>query len=430
MKMQCMKTPCNLLNSIKTLLLVGCILVVQKSTSQENFQRGYLIDNKQDTIQGWIDYRNWSLNPHQIKFKRAESDKSFIYTPLEIKEFGVHNDVYSSGIVPYEISSTLTSKLEVTDALNLRVDTVFLLALIKGKKNLYFFRNEFDRDNFYIQRDSIFDLLIYKRYVKESQNRSYISENRKYLGQIYAYLMDCPAIASEFGNTLYDKKSLTKLFEFYYQSQDSKASYKKKYDTTTFEWGLLVGVTSCYLDLDGMYSDELAKTVYKTSINATAGMFLDLVLPRNRKKWSIHNELIYSSYLAKGSYNDYQNSDVYTLTSSEIGYSYLKLNNMVRYKYPLKSFSIFVDVGISNGIVLRETNYKKVQLKYWAIDRVSEDVAIEDTRKVEQGLLFGFGSCMGDYKLELRYEIGNGMSEYFSLISSTNRFSLLFGYTF
>jgi hypothetical protein len=62
--------------------------------------------------------------------------------------------------------------------------------------------------------------------------------------------------------------------------------------------------------------------------------------------------------------------------------------------------------------------------------RTEEGAAIEDARKLEQGLLLGLGGKWNRYSAELRYERGNGMSNFSGLNSLTNRFFFLLEYSF
>ena len=81
-----------------------------------------------------------------------------------------------------------------------------------------------------------------------------------------------------------------------------------------------------------------------------------------------------------------------TLAEQKIGYSYLKINNMLRFKYPVGSFFVFINAGMSNGIAIREKNYKKEKAVFYTSESIDEEKAIKETRKYEQGFLFGTGS--------------------------------------
>ncbi len=69
--------------------------------------------------------------------------------------------------------------------------------------------------------------------------------------------------------------------------------------------------------------------------------FIDVILPVTKGRWSINNELLLSSYKVKGSYTDFKDEDYYSNTDTEFGYSYLKINTLLRYKHPVGNVFLF-----------------------------------------------------------------------------------------
>lgn len=118
--------------------------------------------------------------------------------------------------------------------------------------------------------------------------------------------------------------------------------------------------------------------------------------------------------------------------TSELGASYLQLNNQLRFFYPVGKLSAYINAGISNGIMISSTNYlKKVTLDssgdIYAID---EEVAFKDLRKFEFGVIAGAGVTSCNFSIEFRYGIGNGMEAMESVKFLVTRFYLLAGYRF
>jgi hypothetical protein len=406
------------------LLLIG-ILTFQLAFSQENYIPGYVINNNADTLFGFVDYRNWEMNPDKIKFKTNIENNPISYSPTDIIEFNVEGEIYVSGIVDTEVSPLQTDKLNHDPQINLKVDTAFLQTLFRGEKSLYSYKTSYNRENFYIKQNTGFDLLIYKRYLKrQDRGISVIIENKKYVGQLILYLNDCETINSKIENTSYKQKSLIKLFQYYYKCSPSDIPFQKEIEKFHTEIGVLAGVSLTSLKFRGDVFTYLVEAGYNPSINLSAGIFFDIILPRNQGKWSINNEILFSSYKVTGRYED--NNSV---TTTEIGYSYLKINNLVRFKYPIGNLFLFLNVGMSNGLAINETNYKKVESKSYP-GRVVEGLALNDTRKYEQGFILGTGVKYDKFSIEIRYEQGNAMSKPAALNSSTKRYFVLLGYRF
>lgn len=412
-----------------SLIILG-ILIFHSSFSQKNYLPGYLVSIKGDTLHGFIDYRNWDKNPNIIYFLDINNIETTLYTPTDIKLFSVHNETYISAIIKSENSSRNTNNLHFDSELKITIDTTFLQVMIRGVKSLYYYKNNNGIENFYIKQNEKFELLEYKMYFKNQGKNHIITENKKFIGQLVLYFNDCPSINSKLKDLRYFKKSLYKLFRFYYKCTKMEVIFLKKPEKISTEFGALAGVSISSIKFRSDSYDYLINVDFPSSVNFSTALFFNIILPRNQGKWSICNELFFCSYNVKGRYNDYVNEDKYTITDTELGYSYLKMNNMLRFKYPIKKLFIYFNAGISNGIAISEMNYRKIETKFYSNESIEEKRAINGTRKYEQRFILGLGTKFNNYSIEMRYEKGNGISDWMNLGSTTNSVFLLFGYKF
>ncbi len=408
------------------------VLLFQTSFCQENFLPGYVISSKGDTLRGFIDYRNWEKNPIKISFKERINDNKTIYTPMTIKGFGVSNEVYESAIIKTETSPDKTNELISLRDLKISIDTTFLQSMIVGPKSIYHYNNKIGKEQFYIKQDSAYELLVYKKYLKDQDGKTIVAENRNYIGQLTIYLQGCSSIQSKLKEIQYSKRSMENLFHFYYDCTQIGIKFQKKTPKVVTEIGVLTGMSVTTLKFSSNVTGftYLLKANYKPSLNFTAGLFFDLILPRNQGKWSINNELVIASYKVNSRYNDYTNENKYTITSTSLDYTYIKINNLLRYKFPIGNIKFYLNAGISNGFAISETNYQEQESKLFTQVRVEEGNAIDFTRKHEVGFVLGLGSKIKRYSFEIRYEMGDGMSNVGRLSSSTKRYFLLLGYRF
>lgn len=411
------------------LLLIG-ILSFQLALSQENYIPGYVIRNNGDTLFGLVDYRDWGNNPDLISFKARIDEHPVSFTPTDIIEFSVGGEIYVSGIINVKDSQIDVHKSNGDPHITLKVDTAFLLTLFSGEKKLFYYNSNASGESFYIEKNKVFDLLLFKRYSRKQNDKSVIAENRTYMSQLSLYLNECPTIESKLSNTMYTYNSLIKLFQYYYTCTSSELSFQKEIRRTRVEIGCLAGISITSLRFKSENFKYLVNTDYNTSLNFSSGLFFDFFLHRNHGKWSINNEILFSAYKMRGKYDEFENENYHTLTTTEIGYKYLKINNLIRLKYPVGQLFMFINGGISNGISIGETNYRRKEIKFHSTDRIVEELAIEKTRKNEQGFILGTGLSYNKFSLEIRFEIGNGMSNHWTLISTTKRFYFLLGYRF
>lgn len=411
-------------------LLVIFLCCNTASYSQENYKPGKILTLSGDTIKGFIDFRNWIQNPKKISFRKTLNDQLITYTPESILSFYVGDDIYESAIVKLDPNSYNQEDLTYSNTMNLKIDTVFLQTMIKGEKSLYNHIDNSGKENFFIKEGKEYELLVYQRYFKDVADQKKIIENKKYIGQLSIYFQNCPTALAKLSSTKYEPKSLLNLFSYYYNCTNTAIGFKNETKKISNEFGLIVGVTETQLSFGGSASLEYLKSGnFSKSYNFTAGLFYNLIFGNNQGKWSLNNELLYTSYKTSGSYLNYVNVNNYTNTNSTLGFSYIKMNNMLRFKFPIKNIFIFLNIGMSNGYAISQTNTRKDEI-YFFNTRVATGKALEEVRKYEQGYFLGLGGKYKNYSIEMRYETGTGMSKMSSLSSSTNRYAILLGYRF
>lgn len=413
----------------RIILIIFSIFIFQTSFCQENYLPGYIITLKGDTVNGFIDYRNLESNPNILFFKEKQSDNETRYAPLDIKMYCVGDEIYEGAIVKTGIGSSITNQLEFTAELKIETDTTFLQNMIQGLKSLYYYRNKFHLDQFYIKKDTTFELLVYKKYFIYRDGVNLIDENNRFLSQLSLYLYDCPTIQSKLKDLKYAKKNLENLFLVFYKCTNAEIKYHKKSEKNSIEFGILAGISMSTIKFSSSESFAyLVSADYSKSVNFTTGLFINIVMPRNNGKWSIANELNFTSYKVNGYYNDYKSINEYKVSNTSIGFSYIKMINVLRYKYPIDKIFVFLNAGISNALAINKTNYLHQESKFFSQVRIIEDKAIKDVRKYEQGYTFGLGTKFKKYSFEFRLEKSNGMSSYVNLGSSTTKYYFLFGY--
>jgi len=402
----------------------------QYGYGQDKFIKAYIVELNNDTVKGFLNYGNWDRNPRRIEFKAGDENSINKYTPLDIKAFGALDEVYESAVVETENSTVTTRDLTFDKELQTGMDTAFLQSVIRGPKSLYYYKNRFGKELYYIKTDNEFTLLIYKKYFKDNNGQTVIAENNRYIGQLTVYFQDCPKIQEKLESATYDKSSLEEIFLAYYACTNKEVKFHKKSERTSVEFGLLAGISLTSLKFSGANYAYLEYAGYGLSLNFSGGLFLDVIIPRIKKRLSVCNELIVSMYRTNGEYNDYNSENKYTLNYTTFGYTYLKLNNLIRYKQPIGKMFLFFNAGISNGYAITEENYRRQEVTFYTQKRVEEGPALASTRKWELGFIAGLGAKYKHFSIEFRYEYGNGIGATSGISSSTNRGYCFLGYRF
>lgn len=410
-------------------LLFLSTLITFNALAQENFQPGYVVALSNDTLRGFIDDRNWDASPDIIYF-RTNAGKPVAYTPTSITAFSVSNENYLGAVVKVEVSPVKMDYLESNATINTVSDTLFIRVETQGSRSLYSAMRD-SKLNLYVADGNQYQLLRFKKYKRETINGSVVSENKEYLGQLAVYLKECETTQENLKFVSYTRTSILKLFDQFYKCTGSGRTYQKTKDKVSIRKGILAGATLTSINF-GSDNDfpYLADGDFNGSLNPTAGIFLDLVLPRNQGRWSVNNELLFTTYKLEGTYQNYTSENQYEITTSTIGMSHLTLHTMLRFNRNMGVFDFFANVGLTNGISIGETNQRVIFRKLFASEVYEDDLVVNDMRKYEQGFLVGLGGRKNNLIAELRLQKGNGFTEYATLKTPTIRFFLTVGYRF
>ncbi|OFX89119.1 MAG: hypothetical protein A2W99_02015 [Bacteroidetes bacterium GWF2_33_16] len=418
----------------KITLLFVATLVSFNILSQTNFEPGYIIDLSGNKTDGFINYKNWDINPEKIEFKASENGNVNEYTPLEIKEFFVSNDLYVGTSVEIDLSSTKTEELTYNANPELVNQNVFLQILYKGDKELLYLRDENRKEHFFIKNDKgEYVYLLYRKYLKDvnisQQTQEVVSKNEKYKGTLIIYMNDCSEIRSKINSLKYSKEGFFKLFKAYSKCSENKFEYVKEMESVIVEFGVKAGATMTNLYFNtaltsaGSYH-PMTVLDDKTSYDYAFGISADFLIPRNFYRFSVYSELLYSQYYAEGN----RRRDMFTREYIEFGPKFLGLNLMLKYKYPIGKSFLFGNIGLLGDYLISSK-------EEYRIESDNFETIYSDFPKVQKftyGVILGGGLKYKNFSGEVRYsfDIGPGIIENYYVSSDINRLSLLIGYTF
>ncbi|MCF2447229.1 PorT family protein [Dyadobacter sp. CY345] len=400
--------------------------------AQKNYEPGYVISAKNDTINGFIEYLNWSKNPEKIYFKSQQDGAEKKYGFDDLNGFGVHGESYVRAEILVNENSDKTSELPSVATTKMRSDTAFLMVLAGGAKSLYYFNDPSGKSHFYIKSGEKFEWLVYYRYRVERDNQSGIVTVDGFKKQLADYFQDCPSVLANTKFVTYSQRTISKLFESYNKECQPTANIAIfNTEKIVSRFGVLAGVSVTNLRFKGEGGNRYLLASLPSSSQVAGGVFLNLILPRTKQRVSVYNELFFTSFKTSNHLEEYVSDQDFSSTDYTIGFGYLKLNNFLRYKIPSQKLNLYLNLGISNGIAITESNTFRTETTFFSDKgRVTTGKALESVRKYEQGLLAGVGVTIKKYSLEARYERGNGMSAYQGLNSLAQRFYLLLAYQF
>jgi len=167
------------------------------SSAQSNYKPAHLVNMQGDTLSGLINDLEWSRNPTSIGFKENPQSKERFYTPAEIKAAMIDSgDYYISAFL--HVDRNYVTKNDITKVYSTdetKVDTLFLRLLTKGHLSLYLFRDENEKNHFYLVAEKNgFQELISKKVAIKKDGKDYVISNNGFRTQLFFAMHDCSSV--------------------------------------------------------------------------------------------------------------------------------------------------------------------------------------------------------------------------------------------
>lgn len=380
-----------------TLLIFIFIALNQTINSQNDFRKGYIISHKNDTLNGFIGYRENDSKYKTCYFKSSEEKETIIYDANQISGYRYLDDkVFISKEVLREDQTK---------------EKVFLELLVKGKATLYRYLGVF-----YIEMEGgeLHELNDDKVLVQRDGKEYYKNSNR-HIAALSYLLADCESIKEKINKVAYRELKLTKLIELYNACDGGESiSFKEKKPAFKTEFGLVIGVNSSQLNFSSdLYNTGHLTNGFNRENSIMPGIYFDFSSPRLNERTSINVGLFYipTTYTAytkieSSSYTDY--NDVI------IEVEQLKIPLAFRYTFPKKRFTPYINLGgsftyhiSSSSVWFQEREVKNIVLTY-----EREAIEVGDS---QLGFWGGFGvkksigNRIGGF-LEVRLEQTSGVA--------------------
>ncbi|KFF17631.1 hypothetical protein IW22_20165 [Chryseobacterium sp. JM1] len=402
--------------------LLGVILCVQLS-AQNNFEKGYIINNDGSKVEGLIKNMDWNRSPIQIEFKQDNSAVSKLVGIDAIKEFEVDGKAkYVRSEVEIDMSSDDTSSLDDEEKPSYTKKTVLLKVIVEGEYTLYGYSNE-NIKRFFYQKEDTKEPLVFKRYMISGSS---IAKNNTYIKQLQA-LSNCENVkASQISGLEYRESDLRDLFIKFNSCKNADyKSFEEKEKKSFFHVSLRPGANFSSLEITNQKKADIFSSDFGSQTNFRIGVELEYVMPFNNNKWAIILEPTYQ-YFKK------TEKDVPTTTI---------LGETVSNKATVKYSSVEIPVGVRYYAFLSEKSKLFFNASFIFDIPVGESEAVfqryqfaDEKIKIGSAANFGFGV---GYKYNDRFSVEFNMHTKRSIFeddSSTysadyKNFSVILGYT-
>ncbi len=402
---------------MKRLFILFATISCALSYSQIDFQKGYYFENSGEKTECLIKNLQWLNNPTKFTYKLTEDAPQNDISIEQVSEFGVYGDCkYVRKTVNIDQSNNKIGNLTDNRNPTFVEKTLFLEVLVEGKANLYYYNSNELEKYFFKPENSEIEQLVYIRYFPD-ENRITVAENNKYKTQLWN-TMKCPSFSiKEVENLNYKNQSLVDFFKKYnacFEPNTKGATvattFVKKERTAKFNLSAKAGIS--YSSLMITLSDGKSLE-FGNKVSGRFGVEGELLLPFNKKKWSVFFDPAYKYYKNETSLAVFGGTAYPT-----VDYKAIEIPLGMRHYFFLNDASkLFLE-----GLLIYDYDLNSI-------------VTVSQTYSLEANSSLGFGFGVGykfkeSFSVALRYNTNKDiMSEYSFMSSSFKNSSIIFGYT-
>lgn len=413
-------------------LLTFASFVFINGYAQKNLQPGYILNNNNDTIYGFIDYKEWFNNPDNILFAQSKDAGLQKLTIQDINGFSIAGkELYHRYTVHISMNRDIVNASTIKDTTS-SMASVLLKMLYEGKfVRLFSYKDEI-KMRFYVLAagDAVPVELKNTEYVMDGQVKS----DKEYQGILLMlakkYASDNTALQLKIPATGFYKDDILKIL---YQINGTTSTGKPEAEVNKDKPRVIrffagAGLNMAQIKITG--NNRYAGKTDNNSIAPLVGAGFDIFLNPYIGKLFLRTDIAYST--AKTTADTYEeffaSKEYYNLSIKQ---NTLSIDELVNYNlYNGKSFKYFIGAGAgfnfssypqnaqtfkresSNDTTIDiNNNYFAFIKKFWMNGIVRTGVSIKDinvavvyTTSANFTNYAGYGANISFFRLQVNYE--------------------------
>ena len=182
--------------------------------AQSNYKPGYVIDSKNDTLKGFVDYREWLKNPREITFKQTQTAQPQKFTVANANAFAITGaEYYDKYTVNISTSTIDLARLSHSLDTAYTTDTVFLKSLVNGKNVSLYVWTDNIKSRYYLFNKQAHTIEWLKQYQYFNDERQSVASVNSYINQLlrlaFQYLPGDTKILTRIQKANYSENDLT-----------------------------------------------------------------------------------------------------------------------------------------------------------------------------------------------------------------------------
>jgi hypothetical protein len=315
----------------KILPLIACFVIQTiVSFAQSDFSPGYVVLKSNDTINGFIDLRNSTLNYQLCRFKQNNQGDIIEYSPKDI-------NAYFFNIGKYYISKAVD--------FNSTIDTVFVEFLVDGEIKMYLYKDK--NNSYYLFEKEGYDPIFLSDkevHTQADDGRIYVKDKISNRGALIYYLKEHPELHSKIHKLKLDQQYLIPIIVEYsnFTCPDKTCIVYAKKLKTTYSLGPIVGLNRNDIKFGGA-----GFLIEQSVVNSLQyGLHLDVCIP------TVHKRIFNSFSLL---YSENEHGGPGSGSYAHIRYSNLNFTFSLYYCYNHYRIQPLIGLGVYGSVALPNT---------------------------------------------------------------------------
>jgi hypothetical protein len=443
---------------MKRIVLIILLFSYSTMFSQIEYLNGYVIKGN-DTINGYLKNEPLKSLHYKISLKTSlESTTERVYLPGDIDEFYIENfgrfrsKHFNVRYVSDIMKSQDNNPIEKEE---FKGEDIFAKVLAMGKANLYLFIDQHAVNHYFIEKDTIYELYVKKKFTVMPDNADSRDMNKmlviqkNYLGKLDYIFGDCPKLKSKIKSVRLNENALTSIVNEYNRFMGSGYKAENRVEVIHFEKGVGVGIS---LNNNFIFSQTQSIFVDDSqpyNFTPTGGIYLNFLMPKLSNTFSLSTGLQYLNNKFIRSYDTVMNNYSYTYNVN-LNTHFIKLPIYIKYTFNQFKIKPYVTAGLFSNFVINATNQlitnsigpydQRTDTSYF-FKVFKTDIRPNipkfhtASRKIEMGYGIGIGFKIkfiknNSFFMESRYENGNGVSKVIGFGNTSKYISFISGVEF
>lgn len=313
--------------------IVISLLLAFNAYSQASFLPGYVLTNNNDTLKGYVDFRNNDKNSKICSFKAGESSQIITFSPGEIKEYRFNDGKYF-------VSKEVKNK-----------ELFFLEYMVNGITDLYYYWN--NGPHYLIEKNNgeIYELTNEEKLVV-IDGKEHLHKTNYYTGLLKVIFQDCPQVFPIIEKTHLENQSLinvTRKYHEYVCDDDKCIIYENKLPFLRIKVAPVISAGNTFFSTS---NNEKFPDKYEPSLSPSAGLVLKFTFPRWNEKFA----LLFGNEFGLNKFKKHDELLILNTPSvrdASIDATRLQTTLAIKYIIPRGKWNPTFQIGYSNNLFLK-----------------------------------------------------------------------------